>query len=78
LKLPGVDEHTAHGIHATLLSFASWLAKKLLAGALVAGLALAAYGGWMNLQDEGGNEQRRLEKLQRAAAAIPRRAPIFG
>lgn len=51
-----------------LLKFASWLGQKLVAAALIVLVALAAYGLWLFLQDEGFFEGKRAEKLQRAVA----------
>ncbi len=51
-----------------LLQLTSWLAQKLAGALLIALIALAGYGGWLFLQEEGFLEQSRLEKLQQAVA----------
>ena len=51
-----------------LLKLASWLLQKLAAAALIVLLALAGYGLWLFLQEEGVFEGRRIEKIQRAIA----------
>ena len=51
-----------------LLKFASWLGQKLMAALLIVVVALAAYGLWLFLQDEGLLETNRVEKLRRALA----------
>jgi hypothetical protein len=50
------------------LKFAAWLAQKLIGAALIVVLALAGYGAWLFLQEEGLLEQSRVEKLQHAIA----------
>jgi hypothetical protein len=51
---------------SALLKFATWLLQKLAAGALIVLLALAGYGVWLYLQEEGILERERVAKLQRA------------
>jgi hypothetical protein len=51
-----------------LLKFASWLVQKLAAAAIIVLIALAGYGLWLFLQEEGIFEERRIEKMQRALA----------
>lgn len=51
-----------------LLKFAAWLAQKLIGAVLIVAVALAAYGLWLYVQEEGLLEQGRVEKLQRAVA----------
>ncbi len=53
-------------MHAMLLRFGSWLGQKLIAAALIVLIALAGYGLWLFLQDEGLLDTRRVEKIQRA------------
>ena len=51
-----------------LLKLVSWLAQKLMGAALIVLIALAGYGVWLFLQEEGLLEKSRLEKLQQAVA----------
>jgi hypothetical protein len=51
---------------AMLVKFARWLLQKIAVAAAIVGLALAAYGGWLFLQEEGLLETQRLAKLERA------------
>ena len=51
-----------------LLKLASWLAQKLVGAALIVLIALAGYGVWLFLQEEGLLEKGRLEKLSQAVA----------
>ena len=51
-----------------LLKLGSWLVQKLAAAALIVLIALAGYGLWLYLQEEGVFEGRRIEKLQQAIA----------
>ena len=51
-----------------LLKLASWLMQKLAAAALIILIALAGYGLWLFLQEEGVFEERRVDQLQRAIA----------
>ena len=51
-----------------LLKFVAWLGQKLIAAALIVLIALAGYGLWLFLQEEGVFEERRMEKMQRAIA----------
>jgi hypothetical protein len=53
-------------MHGMLLQLATWLLQKLLVAAVIMLLALAAYGGWLYLQDEGVLETERLARLERA------------
>jgi hypothetical protein len=53
-------------MQAVLLKLLSWLAQKLAAAALIAGLALAAYGIWLFLQEEGVLERNRVARLHDA------------
>ena len=55
-------------MHALLLKFGSWLVQKFAAAALIVLVALAGYGLWLFLQDEGLLDERRIEKLQHAIA----------
>ena len=55
-------------MHALLLRFGSWLVQKFAAAALIVLVALAGYGLWLFLQDEGLLDERRVEKLQRVIA----------
>ena len=48
------------------LQIGSWLGRKLVGALLIVALALAAYGIWLFLQEEGRLERQRLEKLQQA------------
>jgi hypothetical protein len=50
------------------LKLGSWLAQKLVAAALIVLLALAGYGLWLYLQEEGAFEAGRVDKIQRAIA----------
>ncbi|MGH7946060.1 MAG: hypothetical protein ACREH8_04315 [Opitutaceae bacterium] len=50
------------------LKLGSWLLQKLAAAAVIILLALAGYGLWLYLQEEGVFEERRVEKMQRAIA----------
>ncbi len=49
-----------------LLRFLSWLGQKLLAAVLIVAIALAGYGLWLFLQEEGMLERSRLARLQEA------------
>ena len=49
-----------------LLKFARWLLQKAAVAAAIVVLALAAYGGWLFLQEEGLLESQRRAKLERA------------
>jgi hypothetical protein len=49
-----------------LLKLVSWLLQKLAVAALIILVALAGYGLWLYLQEEGLLEERRVEQLQRA------------
>jgi hypothetical protein len=51
-----------------LLKLGSWLVQKLAVAAVIVVLALAAYGLWLFLQEEGLFEGRRVEKMQQAIA----------
>lgn len=51
---------------AVFLKFASWLAQKFVGAALIVLIALAGYGVWLFLQEEGVLEKGRLERLQQA------------
>ena len=51
-----------------LLKLGSWLLQKLAAAALIILIALAGYGSWLYLQEEGVFEERRVEKIQQALA----------
>lgn len=51
-----------------LVTFAAWLGRKLAAAALIALLAVAGYGLWLYLQQEGTLERTRLERLREAVA----------
>lgn len=53
-------------MYGILLTFATWLLQKLLAGMLIVLLALAVYAGWLYLQDERVLESERVTQLQRA------------
>ena len=55
-------------MHAMLLRFGAWLGQKLVAAALIVLIALAGYGLWLFLQDEGLLDTRRVEKIQHAIA----------
>lgn len=50
------------------LKFGAWVAQKLAAAAVIVVLALAGYGAWLYLQEEGLLEKERVAKLQRAIA----------
>jgi hypothetical protein len=47
---------------------ATWALQKLAVAAAIVVLALAAYGGWLYLQEEGLLERQRLERLKQAVA----------
>ncbi len=49
-----------------LLTFARWLLQKAAVALAIVVLALAGYGGWLFLQEEGLLETQRLAKLERA------------
>jgi hypothetical protein len=51
-----------------LLKLASWLMQKLAAAAFIVLIALAGYGLWLYLQEEGLLEDRRAAQLQHAIA----------
>lgn len=51
-----------------LLTFAVWLGRKLAVAGLIVLLALAGYGLWLYLQQEGTLEQVRLGRLREAMA----------
>jgi hypothetical protein len=51
-----------------LLKLLSWLLQKLAAAGLIVLLALAGYGLWLFLQEEGVFEGRRAERMERAIA----------
>lgn len=53
-------------MYGMLLKLASWVLQKLLAAALIVGLALAVYAGWLYLQDERVLEAERVDRLQKA------------
>jgi hypothetical protein len=53
-------------MQAMLLKFGAWAVQKLLAAALIVLIGLAAYGLWLFLQEEGGLEKQRLERMQHA------------
>lgn len=59
-------------MHGMLLKLATWLLQKLLVAAVIVLLALAAYGGWLYLQDEGVLEGERIARLERALDARDR------
>jgi hypothetical protein len=47
-----------------ILKFAAWLAQKLIGAVLIVVVALAAYGLWLFVQEEGRLETERVAKLQ--------------
>jgi hypothetical protein len=49
-----------------LLKLGSWLLQKSVAAALIILVAVAGYGLWLYLQEEGIFEERRVEKMQQA------------
>jgi hypothetical protein len=53
-------------MQAVLLKFGAWAAKKLIAAALIVVIALAGYGLWLYVQEEGLLEKQRVERLARA------------
>jgi hypothetical protein len=53
-------------MYGMFLKFASWLLQKLAVAALIVALGLAAYGGWVYLQEEGILEKQRVERIQQA------------
>ena len=53
-------------MNALLLRFGSWLGQKLAAAGFIVLIALAGYGLWLFLQDEGLLDPHRVEKIQRA------------
>lgn len=53
-------------MYGMLIKLARWLLQKLLAAALIVGVVLGMYGGWLYLQDERGLEAERINRLQRA------------
>lgn len=55
-------------MQALLMKFVAWLGQKLIVAGLIVLIALAGYGLWLYLQEEGVFEERRVEKLQRAIA----------
>lgn len=55
-------------MYGMLIKLATWLLQKLLAAALIVGVVLAVYGGWLYLQDERVLEAERIDRLQRAIA----------
>lgn len=55
-------------MQALLLKLAGWLSQKVVAAALIVAIALAGYGFWLFLQEEGMFEGRRVERLERARA----------
>ncbi len=55
-------------MHGILLKFGCWLLQKLAVAAVIAAVALLAYGLWLYVQEEGFLEQGRVERLQRAVA----------
>ena len=56
------------GMQGTLLKFVSWLLKKLAAAALIVLVALAGYGLWLFVKEEGLSEDLRIESIQRTIA----------
>jgi hypothetical protein len=59
---------TLRAVQSMLLKLVAWLGQKLIAAALIVLIALAGYGLWLFLQEEGVFEERRLEKMARAIA----------
>ncbi|MEO6246714.1 MAG: hypothetical protein ABIQ12_14910 [Opitutaceae bacterium] len=57
---------TLPAMQALLIKFAGWLGQKLVAALLIVLLALAGYGLWLFLQDEGLLDTKRVEKLRQA------------
>lgn len=55
-------------MYGMLLKFGTWLLQKLAVAAVIAAVALLAYGLWLYVQEEGFLEKGRVEKLQRALA----------
>ena len=55
-------------MQALLMKFVAWLGQKLVVAGLIVLIALAGYGLWLYLQEEGVFEERRVERLQRAIA----------
>jgi hypothetical protein len=55
-------------MQALLIKLAAWLGQKLIVAGLIVLIALAGYGFWLFLQEEGVFEGKRVEKLQRAIA----------
>src|SRR5688500_10100211 len=53
-------------MQGTFLKLAAWLLQKLAAAALIVLVAIAGYGFWLYLQEEGLVEERRVEDIQRA------------
>ncbi len=53
-------------MHALLLKLLSWLGQKLIAALLIVAIALAGYGLWLFLQEEGMLEEKRIERLKEA------------
>ncbi|MSU49061.1 MAG: hypothetical protein EXS37_08260 [Opitutus sp.] len=51
-----------------LLKLVSWLGQKLIGAALIVAIALAGYGLWLFLQEEGMLEKSRVTKIQQAIA----------
>lgn len=48
------------------MKFVAWAGQKLVVAGLIVLIALAGYGLWLYLQEEGVFEERRIEKMQRA------------
>lgn len=61
-----VSANTLGLMYGMLIKLATWLLQKLLAAALIVGVVLAAYGGWLYLQDERVLEAERIDQLQLA------------
>jgi hypothetical protein len=55
-------------MQGALLKLGLWLIQKLGGALLIVLVALAGYGLWMYLQEEGAFESSRVEKLERAIA----------
>lgn len=53
-------------MHGMLLKFVAWLLQKLAIAGVIVLLALAGYGGWLYLQEEGLLDSRRVERLRAA------------
>jgi hypothetical protein len=56
-------------MQALLIKFGSWLGQKLVAAVVIVVVALAGYGLWLFLQDEGLLDTKRVEKIQQAITA---------